>query len=147
MRLPPAAVERLLDTWPVARLATLAPDGAPHQVPVVFARHDDTLYTPIDGKPKSARVLARVRNVERDRRVSLLLDDYGDDWSRLWWLRVDGEARVVRLPDASARSAVTLLERKYPQYRDVPVLRADATLIAIRPLRITSWEAGGGGGR
>ena len=142
MRLPAAAVERLLDTWPVACLATLAPDGAPHQVPVVFARQGDTIYTPIDGKPKGERVLARVRHIERDPRTSLLLDDYVDDWTRLWWLRVDGEARVVRDGEARASAAVAALRQKYPQYADVAVLRERPTLIAIRTRNVTSWCAG-----
>jgi nitroimidazol reductase NimA-like FMN-containing flavoprotein (pyridoxamine 5'-phosphate oxidase superfamily) len=41
MQLPSATIESLLETWPVARLATLTPEGRPHQVPIVFARVHD----------------------------------------------------------------------------------------------------------
>lgn len=53
VRLPEAEIERLLATWPVARLATVGPDGRPHLVPIVFARHAGALWSPIDGKPKA----------------------------------------------------------------------------------------------
>lgn len=145
MQLPPDVIERLLDTWPVARLATRGPGEAPHQVPVVFARAEGSLWSPVDGKPKGGGELARVRNVERSPAVSLLLDDYTPDWTRLWWLRVEGEARVVRAApeaDAEVAAAVRALSAKYPQYQALPVLRDPPTLIAIAPRRTSSWAAG-----
>ena len=64
--------------------------GAPHLVPVVFARDQADLVTAVDGKPKSGKVLARIDNITRDPRVTLLADHYEEDWSSLWWVRVDG---------------------------------------------------------
>jgi PPOX class probable F420-dependent enzyme len=139
MPLSDAAIERLLDTWPVARLATLAADGRPHLVPVVFARAGGWLWSPIDGKPKSGARLARVRHVERDPRVSLLLDAYEDDWTRLWWIRIDGRAAVAG-SDVAAEAA---LRAKYPQYREVPLYAAEPALIRIAPERVTSWGGPG----
>ncbi len=148
MRLSAERVERLLTEWPVARLATVAPDGRPHIVPIVFARHEGIIYSPVDGKPKSGRELARVRHVRADPRVSLLLDDYDRDWTRLWWLRADGLARVLEAPAADApelAAPVAALRAKYPQYRDVPVLRDPPTLIAIEPTTLTTWSMQEGG--
>ncbi len=145
MELPGPLSERLLDTWPVARLATLGPDGAPHQVPIVFARRGATLYSPVDGKPKRGGELARIRNARRDPRVSLLLDEYHGDWQRLWWLRVAGEARVVEPADPEldreVADAVAALRAKYPQYERVPVLGPAPVLLAIRVLAQRSWCA------
>lgn len=144
MQLPDAVVEKLLREWPVARLATLNPDGAPHQVPIVFARVGDELVTPIDGKPKSGRELARVKHVRRDPRVGLLLDDYAEDWQQLWWLRIDGQARVVttdREIDPRVRPVAEALRAKYPQYRDVPLFSGPPTFIAIAIESTTSWCA------
>ena len=144
MRLSAERVERLLTEWPVARLATVAPDGRPHIVPIVFARHEGIIYSPVDGKPKSGRELARVRHVRADPRVSLLLDDYDRDWTRLWWLRADGIARILEAPaaDASELAApVAALRAKYPQYRDVPVLRDPPTLLAIELTPPSTWSA------
>lgn len=146
MRLPKAAIERLLDTWPVARLATLTPEGRPHQVPVVFARVQGRLWSPIDAKPKRSSELARVRHLRANPAASLLLDDYAEDWSRLWWLRVDATARVVEPDtldaDPLAAAAVAALRAKYPQYQQVEVLREPAVLIELVPVRIASWCAG-----
>jgi len=146
MRLPESAIEHLLATWPVARLATLTPEGRPHQVPIVFARAEGLLWSPIDAKPKQQGELARVRHLRAHPEASLLLDDYSEDWSRLWWLRVDATARVVEPadPDADAAvaAAVAALRAKYPPYARIAVLRDPATLLALRPLRIASWCAG-----
>lgn len=146
MQLPAPTVERLLDTWPVGRLATLGPDGQPHLVPIVFARQGGALWSPIDAKPKREGELARVRNLERDPRVALLLDRYAPDWSRLWWIRLEGRAEVVsaRHPagDPILREVVAALRTKYPQYRHTPLFRVEPVLIRIREEHRTSWCAG-----
>jgi PPOX class probable F420-dependent enzyme len=146
MRLPDSVIEKLLDAWPVARLATLSPEGRPHQVPIVFARVQGLLWSPIDAKPKAPGELARVRHLRASSAASLLLDDYSGDWSRLWWLRVDATARVVepRAPDADPRAAaaVAALRAKYPQYARIAVLREPAVLLELHPDRIASWCAG-----
>ena len=149
MKLPPETIERLLDRWPVARLATLGPGGRPHQVPIVFARADGLLWSPVDAKPKAAGELARVRNLRANPSAGLLLDHYDADWSRLWWLRVDATARVVRLadPDASPETdpttaaPVAALREKYPQYATLPVLRDPPTLLELTPVAVASWCA------
>ena len=145
VELPPPLVAALLERWPVARLATLGPDG-PRQVPVVFARAGGALWSPIDGKPKAAGELARVRHVRGDPRVSLLVDHYADDWRRLWWIAVAGRAAVVQPADASADREVVLavaaLRAKYPHYASVAVLRDPPTLLRIEPASVRSWCAG-----
>ena len=145
MNLTPDAIEHLLDHWPVARLGTLGEDGRPHQVPVVFVRCGDALWTPIDGKPKAGGLLARTRNVRREPKVSLLLDHYEEDWTRLWWLRVDGSADV-RTPadpqlDPEVAPVLAALRHKYPQYREVPLLAGRPTLIRVQMLDVRGWCA------
>ncbi len=146
MKLPVDICESLLERHPVARLATLGPAGSPHLVPVVFVRHGGDLWTPIDGKPKSGGELVRVRNVRKNPAVALLLDDYDADWSRLWWLRVDGRAAVVegRHPqsDPEIAEVAAALRAKYPQYDDVPLFRAEPLLLRITVVRVRSWCAG-----
>jgi PPOX class probable F420-dependent enzyme len=145
MQIPEEVVEEILDSWPVARLATVGPDGAPHLVPVVFVRVEGALWSPVDGKPKTSAVLARVRNVERDPRISLLVDHYDEDWSRLWWIRIEGNARVVRSDDPDSDPVVAPvaghLREKYDGYRDVPVLASPPTLIRVEPARTRTWCA------
>ena len=145
MELPSALVEGLLEGWRVARLATLGPAG-PHQLPVVFARARGVLWSPVDGKPKAAGELARVRHVRADPRVSLLLDHYSEDWRCLWWVAISGQARVVSPADPSldreVAGALGALRAKYPQYGSVPFLREPPTLLRVKPVRVRSWCSG-----
>jgi PPOX class probable F420-dependent enzyme len=146
MVLPEAEIERLLDAWPVARLATVAPDGRPHLVPIAFTRHAGALWSPVDGKPKRGGALARLANVAAEPRVALLLDHYEDDWRRLWWIRVDGRATQAG-GDAAVEAA---LRAKYPQYGETPLYAGAPALLRVDPVRVTSWSAGpsgSGGGR
>lgn len=119
----------------VARLATVTPAGAPHLVPVVFAVDGETVYTAVDGKPKSTRRLRRLANIAAEPRVSLLVDHYDDDWSRLWWVRADGRASVHD-DGPHADRARALLSAKYPQYQSVPL---DGPVIEVRVERWTGW--------
>jgi PPOX class probable F420-dependent enzyme len=121
-------------TAAVARLATVTANGHPHLVPVVFAMAGDTVYTAVDGKPKSTRRLRRLANIAANPRVSLLVDYYDDDWTQLWWVRADGLAGV--LDDAAADGARALLRAKYPQYQVVPL---DGPVIVVRVSRWSSW--------
>jgi PPOX class probable F420-dependent enzyme len=100
----------------VARLATVGPDGCPHLVPIVFVIHGETLYTAVDAKPKRSRRLRRIENARDRPDVTVLVDHYEEDWSRLWWVRLDGQARVLDAGD-EAELALRLLIEKYEQYR------------------------------
>lgn len=128
----------------VGRLATVAPDGMPHLVPVVFAVRlpgDDVIYTAVDAKPKSTRRLRRLANIDHDPRVSLLVDHYADDWTQLWWVRADGIAEIHRAgdrKDEALQAGYDLLRAKYPQYQSV---RLDGPVIAIAVRRWSSWHA------
>ena len=105
--------------WPearVARLATVGPDGRPHVVPICFVVDGDTLYTAVDEKPKTTRRLQRLRDIEANPDVCVLIDHYEEDWSRLWWVRLRGTARVTELHER----ALELLQAKYEQYREAP---------------------------
>jgi len=128
---------------PVARLATVAPGGQPHLVPVVFAVDGDSpdgqdvVYTAVDAKPKTTRRLRRLANIETNPQVSLLVDHYADDWSQLWWVRVDGTATIHADGDV-ARTGYRLLRAKYPQYQSVPLT---GPVIAIAVHRWAGWHS------
>jgi PPOX class probable F420-dependent enzyme len=148
MEIPEAAREVLLRRWPVARLGTLA-HGAPRLVPIVFTWHAGRIWSPIDAKPKRGDdplSLARVGDVRRDPRVCVLLDHYEADWSRLWWLRLDGDAEVVSADspgaDAGLAGAAQALRAKYPQYAGLPLFLGRPTALAIRIVALRGWCAG-----
>jgi PPOX class probable F420-dependent enzyme len=119
---------------PVARLATVRSDGRPHVVPCCFVLSDEVLYSAVDAKPKSTRALRRLDNIRADPSVAVLVDHYADDWETLWWVRLDGRARVV---DSGPEfdHALGLLAAKYEQYRRDPPL---GPAIAVD---ITGWQA------
>lgn len=119
------------------RLATIAPDGRPATVPVCYAESGGRLAIPVDEKPKQGRKLARIRNIERDPRVSLLIDRYDDDWTRLAWVRIDGEASVHDRGDAWT-AALNALRDRYHQYRDMRL--EELPLVEIQPSRVVSWR-------
>src|ERR1700719_3202215 len=103
---------------PVAMLATVGPDGAPHLVPVVFAVHDEVVYTAVDAKRKTTHRLRRLANIEGNPKVSLLVDHYDEDWTQLWWVRADGVAAIHHDGD-TVRVGRDLLRAKYAQYQSV----------------------------
>jgi PPOX class probable F420-dependent enzyme len=126
-----------LTTARVARLATTDADGRPHLVPIVFALDGDTVYSAVDRKPKRSRRLRRIENARARPDVTVLVDHYEDDWSRLWWIRLRGRARV--LDDGSERDrALTLLRDKYPQYVDEPPA---GPVLAIDVSERREWHA------
>jgi PPOX class probable F420-dependent enzyme len=120
------------ESEPVARLATIRPDGSPRVVPICFALDGDTLYTTVDEKPKRTRRLARLSDIERDPRVEVVIDHYGNDWTELWWVRLRGHARVVEQEER----ALELLSAKYPQYRERP---PEGPFIVVEIDERTEW--------
>lgn len=122
---------------PVARLATCASAGRPHLVPVVFAVGDDVVYTAVDAKPKTTARLRRLTNIERNPQVSVLVDHYADDWTQLWWVRVDGVA-AIHYDGAVMHTGYRLLHAKYAQYQRVPL---NGPVVAVSVRRWSSWHA------
>ncbi|MGY1594506.1 TIGR03668 family PPOX class F420-dependent oxidoreductase [Geodermatophilus sp. SYSU D00708] len=132
----PAELRNRFASSPVARLATVRPDGAPHLVPVVFALVDGVVYSAVDAKPKRSPRLQRLANVRAEPRCALLVDHYEDDWSRLWWVRADGTAEVVDEPAAAHPGLAALVDR-HPQYREEPPA---GPLLVVTVQRWSGWS-------
>ena len=120
----------------VARLATADAAGRPHLVPIVFAVDGDRVYSVVDAKPKRTGALRRLANVRENPAVALLVDHFDEDWSALWWVRAEGEARVLEADEAEARQAVALLAERYPQQQ------AQGAVLAVDVARWSGWSAG-----
>jgi PPOX class probable F420-dependent enzyme len=131
-------LRRRLASSPIARLATVRADGTPHVVPVCFAVEGDRIVSVVDHKPKRTPLLRRLDNVRVHPAVSVLVDHYDDDWTQLWWVRVDGTATVCDV-GTEYESAIDLLAAKYAQYRD---LRPAGSVLEITSLRWQGWSAG-----
>lgn len=135
-----ARSQKLLSEGRVAHLATADQYARPHLVPIVFAWQDVYVFSPIDRKPKSVsdwRDLRRVRNIEANGRVSVEVDEYSEDWTRLVWVRVDGVAEI--LTSGAARDlGIQLLEAKYPQYGRMPL--GDAPIVRVTIEHVSEWH-------
>ncbi|HEX4835035.1 MAG TPA: TIGR03668 family PPOX class F420-dependent oxidoreductase, partial [bacterium] len=125
----------------VARLATADRNGRPHVIPVCFAFDEHALVSAIDEKPKrvSPRALRRIRNVEVNPHVALVVDEYDEDWRRLWYALVFGTAKVIGSGEREHAAAIVRLRRKYPQYRAMRL--EDRPVLRIIPQRIVGWAA------
>lgn len=134
----PAELRSRVAAAPVARLATLRPDGAPRLVPISFVLVDELLCSAVDQvKSKDHPRLARLSDIAHDSRVSVLIDHYTPDWSQLWWIRIDGTAVVHDAGELWER-ALAALTVKYPQYADQP---PNGPVIAVTPSRWSGWVA------
>ncbi|KQU35022.1 TIGR03668 family PPOX class F420-dependent oxidoreductase [Rhodococcus sp. Leaf233] len=132
-------IQRFTDA-PRAQLSTINPNGTPHLVPIVFAvaPTGDRIYTAIDWKPKTTQKLQRLENIHADPAVSLIVDHYSDDWSQLWWIRADGNARIVDAGSAEGTVGTDTLVAKYIQYTNN---RPEGPVIVIDKLSWRSWSA------
>lgn len=106
-------------------------------MPVTFAVADNRIYTAVDHKPKNSRALRRLVDIRENAAVSLLVDHYEDDWNLLWWVRADGEARVVESQPAMA-VGLDLLVARYPQYQ---IQRPEGPLIEVTISAWRGWAA------
>jgi PPOX class probable F420-dependent enzyme len=130
-------MRRLVGSARVGRLATVSKDLRPHAVPICFALLEETAYSAVDHKPKRSGRLRRVANLLDTGEACLLVDEYDDDWSTLWWVRLDGRGRVVDDWEEAAR-AIAALAGKYPQYQDRPPA---GPVIALDITRWSGWSA------
>ena len=128
-----------------AHLATVDAEGQPSVVPICYAFDRENIYSAIDEKPKSvpASSLKRLRNIQINPKVSLVVDDYSDDWNRLAYVLVTGEA-VVLWPEGESPAeharAVVMLREKYWQYSRMSI--EASPLIKITPLKLKMWTFG-----
>jgi len=135
----PSWAVNLLREARVARLGTADAAGQPLVVPVCYAFDGTRLYSVIDAKPKRTRELRRLRNIAENPRVSLVVDEYDEDWTRLRWVIVEGRADVLT-SGAEYAAAIDLLVAKYPQYRAMALDRARGVLIRVTPARVVRWS-------
>jgi PPOX class probable F420-dependent enzyme len=127
-----------------AVLATIGDQGRPRLVPVCFCLDPERpiLYSPLDDKPKRSGdplTLARVLDLRTDPRVTVLVDRWDEDWTRLAWLRAEGTADLL-MPGADVSehaSAVAALRVRYQQYEGHRLEERPLIRIAIE--RVTDW--------
>jgi PPOX class probable F420-dependent enzyme len=134
-----AEIRARLEVARIARLATQDADRKPHVIPICFVWDGSVFYSAIDHKPKrvAPTQLARLKNIKETPHVALLVDQYDEDWTRLWYVLVRGEADLVSSP-AERKRAIQHLRAKYSQY-NASMLDDDAPVLRITPVRVVAW--------
>ena len=136
-----AASRSMLAAARVAHLATADQYSRPHNVPIVFVTLGDRLYFPLDRKPKRENdwhMLRRVRNIETNGRVAIVVDRYGEDWSGLAWVLLEGVATILEHGD-ERDAAATALREKYEQYERLPL--EGRPIVRVEIERGTEWSS------
>jgi PPOX class probable F420-dependent enzyme len=131
-------MRRLVVAARVGRLATTGRNAPVHLVPFCFVLSGSSLYSAVDEKPKRSRTLRRLDNIRANPAVTVLVDHYEEDWTKLWWVRLEGSARILDPGEEEELHARQLLADKYRQYRAQPPA---GPLLAIDVGRWTGWEA------
>jgi PPOX class probable F420-dependent enzyme len=142
LELPPWAAALLRESR-VARLGTADAAGQPLVVPVCYVFDGRACFSALDAKPKrvAAGALRRVRNIAANPRVSMVVDRWDEDWSKLAWVIVEGRGELLTA-GAERAAAVDLLREKYAQYRILGLDRDAAPVIRITPERALAWRGG-----
>lgn len=129
-------------------LCSAGPDGFPHPMPMWFGVEDDGAIV-MTTFAKSQKV----RNLERDPRVSLLVED-GEDYAKLRGVVYYGTAELR----PSAEAVLDVLERVTTRSGAAPAADPAAlrqalqktagkrVAIRVRPDRIVTWDHGKLGG-
>lgn len=134
----PDEARALVASARVARLATVNPGLGVDVVPITFALLEgDRLVSIVDQKPKSTTRLRRLTNIRAHPEVTVLVDHYEDDWERLWWVRVRGQASVIA-DGAEFDEALATLTDRYPQYVEAP---PPGPVVTVAVEDWTGWRA------
>jgi PPOX class probable F420-dependent enzyme len=143
-RQPPAisnAIRAKLRAARIARLATVDTQRRPHVVPVCFVFDNSVFYSAIDRKPKrvAPEKLARLKHIRANPEVALLIDQYYEDWTLLWYILIRGKAKLIPQSATAERArAIRKLKAKYPQYA-AGMLAEDAPILRVTVERIVAW--------
>jgi len=123
----------------IAHLSTVDTDGNPHVVPIVYVLDNEVIYTPVDSKPKRniGTKIQRVKNIENNSSVSVVIDDYSENWDKLAWVQIRGDAHLIN-QGYEFQKAVDLIKKKYPQYGIMNF--SIYHLIAIISSKVLSWQ-------
>jgi PPOX class probable F420-dependent enzyme len=137
----PPAVEEFIERARFARLATIDSEFKPHLVPVVFVFNGNHFFIPVDEKRKTAKPekLKRIRNIQHNPNVALLIDEYSEDWTKLAFVMIQGKASIASKGEGNiqVREAYKKLMTKYIQYQKVGV---GEMCIIITPKKVASWS-------
>jgi nitroimidazol reductase NimA-like FMN-containing flavoprotein (pyridoxamine 5'-phosphate oxidase superfamily) len=126
------AEKRFVQPLRVARLATSDRNGRLYSVPICPLLDGGRLYFGSEADAK------KVRNIKVNPGVTLVFDEYTEDWAHLRGIMIQGKARVVTAWEF--RSLRSKIYAKYLQFEaEAPLENKDSAIIEVNPERKFSW--------
>jgi coenzyme F420-0:L-glutamate ligase/coenzyme F420-1:gamma-L-glutamate ligase len=135
----------LIKSARIGRLATASSNLQPYLTPVVFVIEQNSIFIPLDDKPKTiaAEQLKRVKNIRENPRVSLLVDHYEENWKNLWFVMLIGRATLLyqngkhQTTNEKIIRIQSMLVEKYSQYTKI---RTGNLYIKIKVDKMIYWK-------
>lgn len=129
-------ITAFLDSRPGwAALTTLDEDGFPHTVPLGYFRLGDDIVMGVRDNTR------KVANVERDPKVSIMLED-GSTMSDIRGVMIQGHGRIVRAEEAVELARHGARRRGVPEDELPTEPRPGSAYIYVAPVRTRSWQYG-----
>ena len=126
------AEKDFIQSMRVVRVATVDPDGVPHNVPVCPVVNNDKIYF---GTERTAK---KIHNIKTNPRVTVLFDEYTEAWEYLRGVMIQGDARIVNA--AEFRRLRKQIYAKYAQYESNAALgERDSVIVEVKPGKKFSW--------
>jgi nitroimidazol reductase NimA-like FMN-containing flavoprotein (pyridoxamine 5'-phosphate oxidase superfamily) len=121
-----------IESLRVARVATVSPEGVPHNVPVCPLFERNKVYFATERNAK------KLRNIKVNPRVTVVFDEYTEAWNYLRGVMFQGKARVVNAKEF--REFRKKIYAKYSQYEhSAPIGERDSVIVEVTPEHRFSW--------
>jgi nitroimidazol reductase NimA-like FMN-containing flavoprotein (pyridoxamine 5'-phosphate oxidase superfamily) len=124
---------RFLNYMRVGRLATM--DGeAIHLVPICPVFDGTVFYMATHAKTR------KVRNLRKDNKATLLVDQYSEDWMRHVATMMTGAVEIIE-KGSEFEKAKALLEAKFQQYNELfPIREGESVALCFKPNKAVTWD-------
>lgn len=115
----------------VARVATFSKEGI-HLVPICPVYDGRYVYFSTGAASK------KVKNLKRNKKISIVFDEYSDNWAKLKGISVQGEAEIIEKGEEFDLARKMLYE-KFPQYKKMPIREGESVIVKIKPTHSICW--------
>jgi nitroimidazol reductase NimA-like FMN-containing flavoprotein (pyridoxamine 5'-phosphate oxidase superfamily) len=124
---------RFLNYMRVGRLATTQ-DEVIHLVPICPVFEGTVFYMATHAKTR------KVRNLRKNNKATLLIDQYSEDWMRHVAAMMTGTIDIVE-KGSEFEKAKALLEAKFQQYNELfPIKEGESVILCFRPSKAVTWD-------
>lgn len=140
IRMSEREIEAFLHEHKYVQIATLNPDGSPHLVPLWYLYHDGRVGFWTYGSSR------KIKNLERDERLTALVENHRLDYETLKGVQLRGTGRIVRDREAVLSFGERFVDR-FTELEDPERLRTAAedigakrVVVYVEPEEIVSWD-------